>query len=725
MKKRILCAVLAVMLLLSLAGVDAGRVSAASTMTVSRDGINLLKAFEGFSEYPYWDYSQYTVGYGTRCPDDKLEEYSQNGIPEPEAEALLTTYLEAFCKSINSFADQNGLSLSQNQFDALLLFSFNCGTGWMYETSLFRSAVISGAGGNEFLHAITLWCNAGGSILTGLVRRRLAEANLYLNGVYATTVPQNYCYVRYDANGGKTNPRIQAYDSNLTAAPIPTPEYAGHTFAGWYTSASGGSAVSVLNASVRNATLYAHWDNGQTTAPPEETPSDLPGEAIDPVTVTLTDDDVNLREGPGTDYAVIGSANRGDRFTVTATATAGGYTWGKFSTGWIALNYTDFDDVRNGSAQKPETAQPVSGTVTTYDGLRIRASAGTDSEILGYLSYGTRVEITEQKTAGGMPWGKIAQGWISLTYVKLDEQTQPAPTEPPATEPPATEPPATEPPAAQASTGTVTTDELCIRSGPSTAYSVLGYLYTGDRVTITEQKTSGSMVWGKTDRGWVSLSYVKLDESTQPETPSGGSTSTDAKTGTVTTDELRIRSGAGTTYSVLGYLYTGDRVTITEQQTSGSMVWGKTDRGWVSMDYVLLDGAESGSDARTGTVNADEFLRIRTGPGLSYAVAGYLDPGDRVTVTQTRTADGMTWGKTDRGWISLSYVVFDGETGTETGYVTVHTDCLLIRSAAGTGNTIVGYLYDGAQVQVLERTTAGGRPWGRIDRGWICLDYVK
>ena len=139
----------------------------------------------------------------------------------------------------------------------------------------------------------------------------------------------------------------------------------------------------------------------------------------------------------------------------------------------------------------------------------------------------------------------------------------------------------------------------------------------------------------------------------------------------------------------------------------------------------MLDGAESGSDARTGTVNADEFLRIRTGPGLSYAVAGYLDPGDRVTVTQTRTADGMTWGKTDRGWISLSYVVFDGETGTETGYVTVHTDCLLIRSAAGTGNTIVGYLYDGAQVQVLERTTAGGRPWGRIDRGWICLDYVK
>ena len=46
----------------------------------SDDAIEILKLEEGFSTYPYWDYAQWTVGYGTRCPDDKLEEYRKNGL---------------------------------------------------------------------------------------------------------------------------------------------------------------------------------------------------------------------------------------------------------------------------------------------------------------------------------------------------------------------------------------------------------------------------------------------------------------------------------------------------------------------------------------------------------------------------------------------------------------------------------------------------------------------
>ena len=75
---------------------------------------------------------------------------------------------------------------------------------------------------------------AGGEIKDFLVRRRMCEANMYLNGVYSQTPPENYCFVKYDANGGTTNPRSQGYDALLTAQPFPVPTYEGYTFDGWY-----------------------------------------------------------------------------------------------------------------------------------------------------------------------------------------------------------------------------------------------------------------------------------------------------------------------------------------------------------------------------------------------------------------------------------------------------------------------------------------------------------
>lgn len=702
MNKRIICLLLSAVLLVGLlpaVGLHAHAEEA--ELTYSEECVDLLKSFEGFAKYPYWDYAQYTVGYGTRCPDDKLDEYTQRGITEEEAEALLISYMDAFAKSVNRFNTQHTLNLSQNQFDALLLFSFGCGTAWMYdEDGQFRAAVLSGATGNAFIHRITLWCSADGTILPGLIRRRECEANMYLNNVYSTTPPANYTYVYYNANGGKTSLRIQGYDSDLTAEPIPIPTYDGYSFDGWYTAASGGNKVETLDAAVGGTTLYAHWtqlEGGTITGTSVsysrvvtadalsvlEQPLDgaavtgtlAKGEVVaivaeyqdesgklwgkidaggwidlsateaynpqpdtpaESVTVKVLYYGVNLRAGAGTSYAVVGVANTGDTYTITQTANADGYLWGKFDGGWIALTFTDYDDVIN-SQEPGGTTFPVMATITSSDGLRIRSGAGTSYSIVGYLDCGDRVQVLEKTTSGAMSWGRISNGWICLDYVKLDDASTPEPETQPETPP---------------VTGTVNTDDLRIRSGPSTAYSILGYLYTGDRVEITEQKTVGSMVWGKIDKGWISLDYVVLDSDTQPEPTNPGS-------------------------------------------------------------------------SEFGTVQVEEFLRIRTGPSTSYAVAGYLGNGDRVEITQKQSDGYMLWGKIDKGWISLDYVVLDGASGGEPTAKTVIADCLHIRSGAGTQNPIVGYLYEGAKVEILETTTVDGRSWGRIATGWICMDYVR
>ena len=57
---------------------------AASDMAVSDDFVEFLKKEEGFAAKPYWDYSQWTVGYGTKCPSDMLEEYKEKGISKED-----------------------------------------------------------------------------------------------------------------------------------------------------------------------------------------------------------------------------------------------------------------------------------------------------------------------------------------------------------------------------------------------------------------------------------------------------------------------------------------------------------------------------------------------------------------------------------------------------------------------------------------------------------------
>ena len=74
MRKRILSIVITLALLVTLIPFGAVPVRGASEFVASQEMISILKTFEGFSRHPYWDYSQWTVGYGTRVPDGKLAE---------------------------------------------------------------------------------------------------------------------------------------------------------------------------------------------------------------------------------------------------------------------------------------------------------------------------------------------------------------------------------------------------------------------------------------------------------------------------------------------------------------------------------------------------------------------------------------------------------------------------------------------------------------------------
>ena len=78
-----------------------------------------------------------------------------------------------------------------------------------------RSAVINGATGNDFIYPFVLWCKADRVFSNGLIERRLAEANLYLNGVYGRRPPSDYSFVRFDLNAGESDYAVQGFDIDM------------------------------------------------------------------------------------------------------------------------------------------------------------------------------------------------------------------------------------------------------------------------------------------------------------------------------------------------------------------------------------------------------------------------------------------------------------------------------------------------------------------------------
>ena len=431
--KRLLCGILTAVMLLSVFAQFPMNVRA-DDLKSSDAFVEILKKIEGFAPKPYWDYSQYTVGYGTRCPDDKYQQYKTYGITEEEALELLYQELASFESAINKFAQKYSLNLTQNQFDALVSFSYNCGTGWMNEsTGFMNTAIREGKTGTDLLYALCLWSSAGGDYI--LMQRRLSEANMYINGVYEAynddtdgSYPDTYRYIFLDGNGGTVRYVIHGYDaaenSPITYAftAIPTGTDANGTsfsyeFAGWYT--TDGVKVETLDGTLENgAVLYAQW------ADPEGNIVSLPkGTVITPLEVTVSSSvgttGLKIRSGPGTYYAQVGLLNAGDKVTITETYEFKSTLWGKCELGWISLSSTNYEEALAGTETWPKTG------VVNANQVNVRSGAGTSNPVQYQLNQGDAVTIYEKVYSGSLYWGRLEDGnWICLTYVTFDTSSE-------------------------------------------------------------------------------------------------------------------------------------------------------------------------------------------------------------------------------------------------------------------------------------------------------------
>lgn len=150
-------------------------------MKISREGLELVKSFEGYhKKLPNGDCAAYLCPAGVATLGWGATEGVKLGMVWTVAEAEDALRRE-LVKHEAAVARMATVDLNQNQFDSLVSFSFNCGTGALQKSTLLKkvnAGDFQGAG-----RAFASWNKGGGRVLAGLVRRRAAEAALFLKPV--------------------------------------------------------------------------------------------------------------------------------------------------------------------------------------------------------------------------------------------------------------------------------------------------------------------------------------------------------------------------------------------------------------------------------------------------------------------------------------------------------------------------------------------------------------
>lgn len=143
-------------------------------MKTSANGRALIEAFEGRFLTAYQDsVGVWTIGYGHTSAAG--EPYVSQGmtITGLEADRILAADLAKVERQVEQYIKA---PLNQAQFDALVSFTFNLGPGNLSRSSLCRRV---NAGDYMISNEFAKWNRAGGNVLTGLTRRRRAEAAMW------------------------------------------------------------------------------------------------------------------------------------------------------------------------------------------------------------------------------------------------------------------------------------------------------------------------------------------------------------------------------------------------------------------------------------------------------------------------------------------------------------------------------------------------------------------
>ena len=200
----------------------------------------------------------------------------------------------------------------------------------------------------------------------------------------------------------------------------------------------------------------------------------------------------------------------------------------------------------------------------------------------------------------------------------------------------------------------------------------------------------------------------------------------DSNVGQVTAYSLNVRSGPSTSDSIIGGLSKGDKVDILSSKDGWYKIKYGSKVGWISGDYILTESSSTtNSDSSTNSSStgkklvATAGLNVRAGGSTEYKIIGYIKKNHSVEMLgvassgwyKIKLSDG-TIGYSSNKYLRESNSTSGSESNNNSNDNTsdnvieslIATANLNVRSGPSTSNSIVGMVYKGNNVSIVEHT---------------------
>ncbi len=282
---------------------------------------------------------------------------------------------------------------------------------------------------------------------------------------------------------------------------------------------------------------------------------------------------------------------------------------------------------------------------------------------------------------------------------------------------------------------TISTDTANVRGGPGLSYPLVKIAKRGENYSIVKEK--GEWIEIKlslNQTGWV-VNWLVTKDNESKKAVAATSTTSNNKIAVANTDQLRVRSGPGTSFQIVGFLTKNQEVTILEQNENWYKIASTFGEGWVIRDFLDIKNKPSTPSTdgmKTGTVNGDT-LNVRKDPSSKSPIIGKLTKGTNVTIYSKQNNWIEIGFANMKGWASSEFI------DTQTGAVndtpkkelsgikgTVTANSLSVRSGSSLNSNIIGSVTKGQSFAILEETNN----WAKIEYkngsfGWVSGWYLE
>ncbi|WP_245628056.1 SH3 domain-containing protein [Shouchella shacheensis] len=411
---------------------------------------------------------------------------------------------------------------------------------------------------------------------------------------------------------------------------------------------------------------------------------------------------LNLRTAPGTQASVITTLDSGQ--TLELLQKQGDWYQVKAGshTGWVSGDYVNLEGTDNVEEETPSI-----GSGTTTARLNLRSEASTSSRILTTLDSGQKLTFIQKQ--GNWYQVKVGHqtGWVSADYVNADGSDDHVDEGSPSI-----------------GSGT-TTARLNLRTEASTSSRILTTLNQGRTLELLQKQGNWYEVRTGSRTGWVSADYINEAGSGEEDTSSIGSATTTAR--------LNLRSGAGTSHSIITTLDNGLELDLLQKQGSWYQVKAGSQTGWVSAEYLNVSGSDSSASegsSSIGSATTTARLNLRSGAGTSNRILTTLNNGQNVALLQKQGSWYQVKAGSQTRWVSAEYLNVsrsgsDASEGSSSIGSATTTARLNLRSGAGTSNRILTTLNNGQNVALLQKQGNWYQVKAGSQTGWVSAENLN